>query len=344
MDITIRSLRPHRMTLDRGEERYRGGQITSLGAPAAIKMLVEANIVRTLLCDLSAIPSDAQSLGCPVYCNLVNYAPVVLADTPLGYWRLDETSGTSAADSSGNGRTGTYTGGFTLNQTGALVDGNAALLLNGSSGYVTMGDIAAFEFTGAFSVEAWVKFTSTSNFIVSKSLNTAAGWFLGVTASGNVQFFAATAAIATVFNVQSGSAFNNGLYHHVVATWDGTTNANGVKLYIDGVLNAQGTAGAGTIAQNAAPFLIGAWHTTPASFFGGTVDEVAVYGAELSAARVAAHNTAGLTSYAIGTVVGSSFADPPRGGDNAASVARGEFRPGIIPRSVTGEPETWWEG
>src|SRR4051794_39973340 len=42
-------------------------------------------------------------------------------DTPVGYWRLDETSGTSATDSTG-GRTGTYTGGYTLNQTGALSD------------------------------------------------------------------------------------------------------------------------------------------------------------------------------------------------------------------------------
>ena len=43
------------------------------------------------------------------------------ADAPAAYWRLDETSGTSATDSTG-GRTGTYTGGYTLNQTGALSD------------------------------------------------------------------------------------------------------------------------------------------------------------------------------------------------------------------------------
>jgi hypothetical protein len=35
---------------------------------------------------------------------------------------------------------------------------------------------------------------------------------------------------------------NDGQWHHLLATYDGTTNTNGMKLYIDGVLNAQGTA------------------------------------------------------------------------------------------------------
>src|SRR5208282_1638146 len=41
---------------------------------------------------------------------------VVLAFSPQNYWKLNETSGTSAADSAGS-NTGTYTGGFTLNQS-----------------------------------------------------------------------------------------------------------------------------------------------------------------------------------------------------------------------------------
>lgn len=34
----------------------------------------------------------------------------IIAKSPLGYWKLDETSGTNAADSSGNARNGTYSG------------------------------------------------------------------------------------------------------------------------------------------------------------------------------------------------------------------------------------------
>lgn len=39
----------------------------------------------------------------------------IMALAPVGYWKLDETSGTQATDSSGNGRHGTYSGTYTLN-------------------------------------------------------------------------------------------------------------------------------------------------------------------------------------------------------------------------------------
>lgn len=42
-------------------------------------------------------------------------AAAINALSPVGYWKLDETSGTTAFDSSGNGHHGTYTGTVTLN-------------------------------------------------------------------------------------------------------------------------------------------------------------------------------------------------------------------------------------
>ena len=44
----------------------------------------------------------------------------MLADHPLTYYKLAETSGTSAAGSSGNNLNGTYEGGYTLGQTGPI--------------------------------------------------------------------------------------------------------------------------------------------------------------------------------------------------------------------------------
>src|SRR5438067_11967982 len=43
-----------------------------------------------------------------------NYATAVLADSPTGFWRLAETSGTTAADATGHGNVLTYSGGYTL--------------------------------------------------------------------------------------------------------------------------------------------------------------------------------------------------------------------------------------
>src|SRR5438874_13602683 len=49
------------------------------------------------------------------------YSAVVLADTPLGYWRLGESDASQPAkDASGNGYDGTYNGGVTVGQPGAI--------------------------------------------------------------------------------------------------------------------------------------------------------------------------------------------------------------------------------
>ncbi len=44
-------------------------------------------------------------------CVQASYISEVLSDNPLGYYQLNETSGTTAIDSSGNGQDGTYIGG-----------------------------------------------------------------------------------------------------------------------------------------------------------------------------------------------------------------------------------------
>ncbi|MDE2101848.1 MAG: hypothetical protein KGL39_31670, partial [Patescibacteria group bacterium] len=69
------------------------------------------------------------------------YQMEVLVDQPVGYWRLGELSGTSAADQTGNGHTGTYHGGPTL-ATPGLISGdlNTGITLNGTNQYVEIPD------------------------------------------------------------------------------------------------------------------------------------------------------------------------------------------------------------
>ena len=83
------------------------------------------------------------------------YSQTVLADSPRAYWRLGEASGTSAADASGNGRTGSYVASPTLGVPGALTgDSNTAVGFNGSSQYVNVPYMAALN-PAQFTVEAW---------------------------------------------------------------------------------------------------------------------------------------------------------------------------------------------
>lgn len=76
----------------------------------------------------------------------------ILALSPAGYWRLGETSGSVAADSSGNSRDGSYNGTYTLGADSLVPSdtGNKALGLSGS-GYVSVPHSASFDVGSAFS-------------------------------------------------------------------------------------------------------------------------------------------------------------------------------------------------
>jgi hypothetical protein len=94
--------------------------------------------------------------------------------------------------------------------------------------------------------------------------------------SGTGDIVASTATIADTTN-----------WHYVVATKNGAT----VKLYVDGV-DVTGTVTNQTIASNTQPLRIGKDGPNSAWFY-GSIDDAAVYGTALSAARVQAHYEAG---------------------------------------------------
>jgi len=76
---------------------------------------------------------------------------------------------------------------------------------------------------------------------------------------------------------------NDGFWHHVMGTYDGTSGANGMKLYIDGVLNAQGTATSTGINSNTgSEATIGALTGGGGRYFLGEIDSVAVWDSDES--------------------------------------------------------------
>ena len=218
-----------------------------------------------------------------------SYRGEVLADSPRSYWRLGEASGTAAADEMG-ANAGTYTGGVALGQPGALIgDSNAAASFDGVNDYVVVPDAASLDFTTAVTVELWVKRTKNAAYQVvfgkpgngqSKFENYAL-WFNtsnGLSAyfgDGTTYVSVATAAIDTS-------------WHHVVASYDNTS----AKLYVDGVL--QGSAASSVqLTANALPLNMGRAQGVTSYFFGGMLDEVAVYPSVLAVGRIPARTRRG---------------------------------------------------
>lgn len=211
-----------------------------------------------------------------------NFDGAVLADNPVMYLTLSETSGTVAADATGNGHTGTYTGGFTLGQTGPCSDGKSAVLLDGTSGYVTVPDTAPLRLVQPLSIEFWTKFTDFA------AIYMVVGKSDGVAANGyQVEAFNTTGNMvwANQLGANTQDTRNtSGVWNHWVITDNGTN----VIFYFNGTAVSSGAQA--TPVTNTLPVLIG--HRVDGYWFKGAIAKVALYNTVLSAARVSAHYAA----------------------------------------------------
>jgi hypothetical protein len=227
----------------------------------------------------------------------VSYSSEVLADSPVGYWRLDETSGTNAADSSGNSHSGTYNGSPTLNQASLLVsDANASVNFDGVDDYINLSNPSALRLTSAFTLEAWARIPSgeTSEAAV------IAGSYDGSRVNYTLAFFDGSASslkpAVGFYNgswhmCQSADSLTLDAAHHIVGTWDGTD----LKIYVDNVLKNTVTPGSSPTTGTSDYYIGSRWDNAASpQKFKGRIDEVAIYGTNIGATRIAAHYTAGI--------------------------------------------------
>jgi concanavalin A-like lectin/glucanase superfamily protein len=223
------------------------------------------------------------------------YANAVLADSPVGFWRLNETSGTAATDLGSGAHNGTYQNGVSLNSSGPLQDAAGAASFDGSDDYVDLGDNYGFSGTASFSVEFWVKrMRSSTNWdqIVTKQKSTSvrSGWEIelagpGYGPDGSVWFQRWVSDAPSPTSAQSSGVLTIGRWNHVVGTYDGTT----LKIYINGVLDGSGTDSR-SMSAITQPLRFG---TSGVGYeLQGGLADVAIYTYALSASQVLAHYNA----------------------------------------------------
>ncbi|MBI1370771.1 MAG: hypothetical protein GC162_19215 [Planctomycetes bacterium] len=230
------------------------------------------------------------------------YNQMILADNPIGYWQFNETSGSSAADSSTNANTATYNSVGLGAQSASLRLGTAGAF-NGSSSNVRIPDIAAYDMgTGAFSVEFWYQTNSDSRGDLFTYKGTGGDFGIHSNSQGDPAGFNSSVSVYHGAFITQGGA-ERPLWHHVVYTRAGT-GANQATLYVDGIAASVGTD---TQTMNIVnDILIGSNHngspSSPNTFLNGTIDEVAIYNKALSADAVRAHFLS-----ALGTSIGINF-------------------------------------
>lgn len=234
-----------------------------------------------------------------------NYATEVLLDSPLAYWRLNDTSGANIVDASGNGQTGTYFGSPTLGEPSLLTNGDGtAVKFAGNTQYAQLPSLG--NTVGDFTAELWFKTSSSSGGQTGDAFSRSdetyasdslpAGVFLDALGGGVPRLGLRIANSGSFVSISVPNSITNDVPHHLVFTRNATTGV--CNIYVDGALAKTGTLATGVINLNSSShwWMRSCW-VGSAGFFRptstATADEAAIYDHVLSAARIAAHYAAG---------------------------------------------------
>ena len=222
----------------------------------------------------------------------------------VGYWSMNEGTGTVAGDGSGNGNQGVLTGGPTW------VDGKRGKALNfdGVNDYVNAGSDASLDKIGlgARTVTAWINARSLGegNFgrIIDKNQGGAVGWLLYLCNSDScVNGFrfnqTTTGTNNDIYDARNVLTFNKWI--HVAFTYSGTVGTPAI-FYIDGksVTVSTRTTGDGSLDDDSANVATIGGSTPTDRTFDGLIDEVRVYNRALSATEIQALYKSGATKFA----------------------------------------------
>ncbi|MCW1923903.1 tandem-95 repeat protein [Luteolibacter arcticus] len=182
-------------------------------------------------------------------------------------WHFDEGSGTTAADSSGNGKTAALSG---ATWKVPSREGASSLGVVGGSGQYVQAPFLST--TGGFTIAAWINPATRSgkDTIISQK-----GSYAFKLVGNTLEL-----GIPSAVNQNSGNlGINSNQWRHVVVTYQ-PNDPEGIKFYIDGALRV--TRPAGTFNQSTHPTLIGKSSDWVNDDFDGGLDDIRVYGSILS--------------------------------------------------------------
>ena len=217
----------------------------------------------------------------------MSYSLKVFKDYPIGYWSLDETSGTSAVDSSGCGNNGTYTGGITNGLIplipgglqGSLITSTKSIsfpIVNDYYGSTTSGGIAdsnSLDSDCTFEIWLYPKFTTNNETPIFADSTNDIGIFYQ---SGDIIF-----KFGDYLNRYTLPYISKS--HYIVAVY----SVNYLLLYVDGVLvNTVAITSLPALSNEGLTLEVGPTLSTSDSF---VVDAPAVYRYSLTEAQIKSH-------------------------------------------------------
>ena len=223
--------------------------------------------------------------------------------TEVLYWKLDETTGTVANDSSGNDNDGSLFGDATWAQCCGRLCG--ALDLDGNGDYAKVDAPVGLNFApGSFSTSAWIRarqVTGSWRTILEYDRN---GWnhnWFGMWLNQNAKFHFRVGLI-TCDSIQTLSADR---WYLLTGVYDST--AKKMSLYVNGQFDTSAGVTQGFTTANVANLTVGVRGSQDGEYFNGLIDDVRICAYALSAGEVEALYTAGRNDDAV---AGKLVSDP----------------------------------
>ena len=231
--------------------------------------------------------------------NAVPPDPAILAGLDnglLAYWKMDETSGVTAADATGNGNTAALKGGCVW-ASGKI---GGALSFNGTDGYADYGNKPGLNFAAnaPFTYAAWIKTTDNFGLIFSQRnsagdspvLDIAVGYNGLDESPGCVMALLREDGAATGKHGNLvGGRISDGTWHHAALT----RNAGGrIELFLDGASQGAGAGPAGAITTDLRTigcercWVLADARGADRQYLSATIDDARIYNRALTAAEI----------------------------------------------------------
>jgi glucose/arabinose dehydrogenase/PKD repeat protein len=195
----------------------------------------------------------------------------------VGAWGFNETSGTTVADASGSGNTGTISG-ATRSTAGRY---GGALSFDGVNDMVTVPDANSLDLRTSMTLEAWVRPNNVNDWRTVVIKEQPGQLVYALYASTDNRRPAGHVFTTGDRALQGPTALPVNTWSHLTMTWDGLT----IRMYVNGT-QVSSSALAGTAVVSGSPLRIGG-NAIWTEWFNGLIDEVRVYNRALTPAEIA---------------------------------------------------------
>lgn len=213
----------------------------------------------------------------------MSYNDEIASLSPVGHWKLDEISGTQAADASGNGYHGTYINTPSLNQTGLIeTDSNDKAVLFDSA--LTQG--VDIPYNSVWNVDGitictWVKTSTAGKNVVNRADTGDYSWQISASPS-NITTSQWTSNGSDYRSINTGRSVIADEVVFIAVYFSSAVT----RIYINGYLCSTDSASSGVWGSNVASGISISKRGDEANYRSGEISDVTFFDKELTAAQI----------------------------------------------------------